>query len=416
MSKLKLLINLIFSCFSFALATQNIQIVGGVKSNLISIAIIDFSNDKKNIIPQILTNDLKITGEFAVNNYRDSSLIKNTANYILTGEMINNEENPQINYILTDANTNHVVLNQNIAFNPEQLRTAVHTISNLIYQKLTATTGIFTTKIAYIAQLKSRKKAKTVYNLVVSDYDGYNPKIYVSSNGPMSSLAWNKSGNSIAFVGYSTGKPVVYTINFSESATMTLVANFLGSNSSPAFTPNDNNLVTSLSWDGIAHIYLIKNSKFNNKSSKSEIIKYGEIDTEADIDNKGDLVFTSNHDGGPQIFISNLNGAAPQRLTNGLGNYNTTGRLSLDGTKLVFINRDQGNLKTYYMDLTKEISYPVNVETTMNVSPSFAPNGKLILFSDNNKYLYIVPYTGIQKTKISTLAASQIIDQRWSNN
>ena len=110
-----------------------------------------------------------------------------------------------------------------------------------------------------------------------------------------------------------------------------------------------------------------------------------------------------------------MKGSTPKRLTNNLGNYNTTPRYSPDGSKLTFINRLDGTLKAYVLDLATQAAYPISQATNQDVAPSFAPNGKLIIFSSNNT-IYISNSTGTQQTSLGNINFSAIIDQRWSNS
>ena len=182
------------------------------------------------------------------------------------------------------------------------------------------------------------------------------------------------------------------------------------------FTPDDKQLLVTLTKDEGSHVYTINNQKYiNNQSPSTELINFGTIDTEADIDNQGNIIFVSDHDGGPQIFTSNLKGITPIRLTNGLGNYNTTPRYSPDGKKLTFINRIDGTLKAYVLDLATQAAYPISQATNQDMAPSFAPNGKLVLFSSDNK-LYISNSTATQQTTLNNVISKLIIDQRWSKN
>ena len=289
------------------------------------------------------------------------------------------------------------------------MRKAVHAISNNVYQKLTNTPGIFTSKIALAVQ-----QAKNKYAIIISDYDGYNPKILIEASHPLTSLAWDKSGQFISYVSYETGKPVVYVQNI-QQGTRYIVANFSGSNSSPEFTPDTQKLLVTLSKDYGSHIYIVNNHRYTAASAATPLVNFGTIDTEADISDNGKILFTSDHDGGPQIFMTDLRGSTPMRITQGLGNYNTTARFSNNGNKITFINRNGGALQTYVLDLLTQSAYPIGQKAHRAIGPSFAPNDKLVLFSSDN-ITYISNVTGTTQTRLNNLTFGQIIDQRWARN
>ncbi|HMT02076.1 MAG TPA: hypothetical protein PKD00_01990 [Burkholderiales bacterium] len=401
----------LFSIFLpfYIFAEQNIEIVGGNNVNIPRVAIVDFTNDlNDNDITNIIVNDLKITGEFLLNKYPNIDMVESTNEYIVSGKIESTVSVYKLAYKLINNNeSKSIILDQNIEFNAKDLRKNAHTISNNIYQTLTNTPGIFNTKIAYIATLKNK------YNLIVSDYDGYNPSVLLLSKSPISSISWNSDGSQIAYVSLESGKPVVYVQDIYKKNRYK-VANFIGSNSSPAFTADGSKLAVTLTKDNGSHIYLVNNAAFNPNSYASNIINFATIDTEASIAKNGNIIFTSNKDGGPQIFLAGNPGESSTRLTMNLGNYNTTARWAHDLSKITFINRTGGILKTYVLNLIDNTAYPVSVDTSLDMSPSFSPNDKLILFSSNNS-VYIVNALGTVQTKLN-ISADTIIDQLWANN
>ena len=170
-----------------------------------------------------------------------------------------------------------------------------------------------------------------------------------------------------------------------------------------------------MSKDYGSHVYLVNNQRYTSASDAIPLVNFGTIDTEADISNTGKVVFTSDHDGGPQIFMTDLNGSTPMRVTNGLGKYNTTARFSNDASKITFINRNSGVLQAYVLDLVTQSAYPISQNANHDIAPSFAPNDKLIMFSSDNS-VYISNITGTTQTKLNNLNYGQVIDQRWSKN
>ena len=401
-----LLLSLSIGC---VYADQDIVITGGNSAGNPKLAIVNFTNEDGSISNEI-TNDFKITGEFNVSNYVSSDAIDSTAQYTISGNVNTDPVSGQmqVQYQLINNTTKEVLLNQTAAFNQKSQRKAIHTIDNNVYQKLTTTPGAFTSKIALSVQQGSK------YSVVIADYDGYNQKTLISTTHPISSLAWDKSGQYLSYVTYESGKPVVYVQNIAQGSRY-IVANFNGSNSSPNFTPNSQQLTVTLSKDYGSHIYLINNQRYSPSSAARPLINFGTIDTEADIGGTGKVIFTSDHDGGPQIFMSDLNGSTPTRVTKGLGNYNTTARFSNDASKITFINRNSGVLQAYVLDLITQSAYPISSNAHHDIAPSFAPNDKLILFSSDNT-IYISNITGTTQTKLNNLNYSQIIDQRWARN
>ena len=391
-------------------ADQNIEIVGGSSLGLPSVAIVNFDGGTiaDTNITDVIASDLTITGEFNVKEYNSLDSVESSVQYIISGGINGNLLSFKLNKNISIESSNSPLIAQTFSFNPSgNIRKAGHTASNAIYKQLTNVPGVFTSKIAYI--LHSGKD----YSIVISDYDGYNQTTLLNAKSPIISLAWDNAGQQISYATLELGKPVVYVQDLYKTNRY-IVSNYSGSNSSPSFTPDTSQLAVTLTKDYGSHVYLVNNRPFKSSTPAASLINFGSIDTEASIGKNGSIVFTSNHDGGPQIFMTDLKGSAPVRMTLNLGNYNTTPHLSHDLSKMVFINRNYGTLKTYVMNLATKSAYPVSMNSSLDIGPSFAPNDKLILFSSNSS-MYIVNVNGTTQTKLNQISGD-IIDSSWSNN
>lgn len=61
--------------------------------------------------------------------------------------------------------------------NVSLMRTLAHKISNYVYQKLTGNQGFFLTKLAYVKVSNLYARYGRLYELIISDYDGYNKHV-----------------------------------------------------------------------------------------------------------------------------------------------------------------------------------------------------------------------------------------------
>lgn len=110
------------------------------------------------------------------------------------------------------------------------LRMAAHQIADRIYFRLTGTPGCFASRIAYV------QNRGGVYELVIADSDGENPRVALRSREPIISPTWAPNGTSLAYVSFESRKPVVY-IHELMSGHRRVVANFPGNNSAPGIQP-----------------------------------------------------------------------------------------------------------------------------------------------------------------------------------
>lgn len=253
--------------------------------------------------------------------------------------------------------------------NASQLRLTAHKIADAVYEAITGDKGVFSTRIAYVAKRGRR------YQLQVADADGYNPQTVTASNEPIISPAWSPDGTRLAYVSFENKRPVVYVQSLSTGARKA-VADFKGSNSAPAWAPDGSHLAIVLTKDGHSQIYSI-----NADGSGLKRLTYSEgIDTEPSFSpDGGTILFTSDRGGSPQIYKMPASGGPAVRLTFE-GSYNVSPHFSPDGKNFAFITRRNGRFNVAIQDLASG-QVQVLTEDDLDESPSFAPNGKMILYA-----------------------------------
>ncbi len=252
---------------------------------------------------------------------------------------------------------------------PAQLRLTAHRIADVVYEKLTGDPGVFSTKISYVV------KQGNHYELQIADADGYDSQTVVSSNDSIISPTWSPDGNRIAYVSFEKKRAVTYVQSLTTGK-RTLLAGYEGSNSAPAWAPDGNRLAVVLSKDGISQIYLI-----NPDGSGVQRLTYSSaIDTEPNFSKDGKwILFTSDRGGSPQIYRMPASGGDAERLTFE-GTYNVSPRFSLDGKSFAFIQRGNGRFNVAVQDLATRQTQ-VLTDSMLDESPSYAPNGKIILYA-----------------------------------
>lgn len=249
------------------------------------------------------------------------------------------------------------------------LRLAAHRIADMIYEKLTGEKGVFSTRIAYVT------KAGPRYNLWVADADGENAQSALASNEPIISPSWSASGRQLAYVSFESRKPVVY-VHEIASGNRRLIANFRGSNSAPAWSPDGRTLAVTLTRDGGSQLYTIG----SGGGEARRLTQSPGIDTEPLYSADGRTIFfVSDRGGSPQVYRMPATGGEAQRVTF-TGTYNISPTLSPDGRWLAYISRISGAFKLQVMEIATGNVQSVT-DTTADESPSFAPNGRLIVYA-----------------------------------
>ncbi len=259
-----------------------------------------------------------------------------------------------------------------------EARRTGHRIADFIYEKLTAEPGFFATRLAFV-----RKDGDT-FSLIISDSDGQNAQVALRSQQPVISLAWSPDGSKLAYVSFETrdgiNKPIVYTHTLA-SGTRTIVANQKGSNSSPTWSPDSRQLAVVLSQDGVSQIYLVN----PDGSNLRRVSRGNSIDTEPAFSPDGRfLYFTSDRGGTAQIYRMRLDSDAPAERITFNASFNGRPQVSPDGKTLLFVTRREGLFRIAVMNLASREEILIS-DGPKDDSPSFAPNGRWIIYSSRFK-------------------------------
>ena len=238
------------------------------------------------------------------------------------------------------------------------LRLAAHRIADYVYEKLTGERGVFATRIAYVSKNGDR------YQLWVADADGENAQPALTSREPIISPAWSPDGKRLY-------------------ATLTLAGS---------------SQIYALDLDG---------------GAPQRITQTGGIDTEPAFAPDGKAVyFVSDRGGSPQIYRMRPDGGEVTRVTFD-GSYNISPAVSPDGRHLAFVSRIGDGFRLRLMDLGTGAVTSLT-DTTADESPSFAPNGRLIVYAtrvQGRESLMTTTLDGRIKTRLS--AAGSVREPDW---
>jgi len=373
---------LLLAQVSVANAVMTIEIIGAGEHQ-IPVAIVPFGGDAKlaQTINAVVVGDLQRSGLFrlidpagklphepADVSYPDWQA--RGADALAIGN-VSAQDNGRIDarFRLLDVVKQVELTGQSVSANGDEIRAVGHRISDMIYEKLTGDKGVFSTRIAYV------KRNGEKYSLIVADSDGYNEQVVLEQNEPIMSPAWSPDGSHLVYVSFETGHAVVYVQSLFTNQRMVL-ADFRGSNSAPSWSPDGKQLAIVLTRDGSSEIYLVR----PDGSGIRRLTFINAIATEPSFSPDGQtLLFTSNEGGSPQIYSMPVAGGPEQRMTFGDGN-NYSPRYSPDGKGFVYTHLINGKFFIATQDFQTG-----QVETLTSggweKKPSFAPNGKLILFA-----------------------------------
>ncbi|MBT8064681.1 MAG: Tol-Pal system beta propeller repeat protein TolB [Gammaproteobacteria bacterium] len=276
-------------------------------------------------------------------------------------------------YQLFDVHTQERLLSRITTVGPGDLRFGAHRVADAIYEALTGVPGAFSTRIAYITATGLGNQQR--YELVVADADGYGPQTVVGSPEPLLSPAWSPDGKHLAYVSFEKGNSAIYMQNVATGS-RELISSGKGINGAPSFSPDNKRMALVLSRSGNPEIYV----RDMATGRLTQITTHWSIDTEPVWSSDGRWIyFTSDRGGRPQIYRVPPTGGNPVRVTLE-GQYNARASISPDGRRIAVAQGRGNEYRIAVWDIETE-RFTILTPGTLDESPSFAPNGSMILYA-----------------------------------
>lgn len=275
----------------------------------------------------------------------------------------------------------------------DQIKKMAHSFGNTIIENLIGEKGVFDTRIAFVCRPGKIKE------LCLMDFNGDNYSQVTNHNTIVLSPTWNPTNQSIYYTAFDkkTDKPQLHVYEPNTRASRK-ISDFQGMTIGLSFDKQSKSLVTSLTKDGNAEIYLLNNyGDIVKRLTENKNI----IDVSASFSPDGkEMVFVSDRDGTSQIYKMNIDGTQVRRLSF-KGRNNTSPKWSPKGDKIIFAGMDtDGQFDIFSMNTDGSGMVRLTYDTNNNEDPTWAPDGNLIGFVSN------------RKTKENTSKKSQIFIMR----
>ena len=360
----------------------------------------------------IIEADLKRSGRFTV---IDRSRISALAPY---GEVINaGEYNEIADYIVRGKPSNGGLEVELISTsdNAKTLytispntnpRRAAHKAADQIYEKITREKGAFDTRLAYVT-VTDKASENRVFRLYVSDADGHNPQVILTSGLPIMSPAWSPNASELAYVSFEENSSAIYVQNIFTGEKRQISARE-GINGAPAWSPDGTKLAMSLSINGNPDIYNVD----VNSGQLTQVTTSTAIDTEPAWSGTDSIIFTSNRGGSPQLYQVSATGGSAQRLTFD-GNYNSAADIA--NNKIAFIT---GNGSAFHVAIKSINSTGKDMLSDGNLdeSPTLSPNGAMVAYSTmkNGENALAVVSDNAKARQFLTSPLGDVREPAWS--
>ncbi|HRC61032.1 MAG: Tol-Pal system protein TolB [Propionivibrio sp.] len=392
--------------------------ITGAGANRIPVAIAEFAGDpgSSRLLTSVIRGDLERSGLFKLVDANGVAMNESTspaysdwknrgADALAAGSIVPSGDGRQeARFRLYDINKQATLAGAAFVTSTPMLRAAGHRIADVIYEKLIGEPGYFATRIAYVV-----KGGPKHYELHIADADGQNAQAALKSKEPIISPSWSPDGSRLAYVSFENKKPVVYVHSLATGKRI-VVANFKGSNSAPTWSPDGRKLAVVLTKEGGSQIFTVN----TDGSGAQRLTPTSGINTEPFFSPDGQSIyFTSDRGGSPQIYRISADGGAAQRISFE-GSYNVSPRISPDGRSMAFISRRESGFRLAVMDLASK-QVQILTESHKDESPTFAPNGRMILIATEiggRGVLSAVSIDGRIKQRLS-IQAGDVREPAW---
>ena len=295
----------------------------------------------------------------------------------------------------------------------DQWRRVAHRIADAVYQRITGENGYFDSQIVYVSE--TGPALDRVKRIAVMDQDGANHRFLTDGSDLVLTPRFNPEGTSIAYMAYRGLVPQIYERNLLTDSERPF-GNFPGMTFAPKFSPNGNRLAMSLASNGNTDLYLLDLENGRNPDQRERLTNSQAIDTSPSFSPDSEqVVFNSDRAGSPQLYVMDVDGGEPRRISFGGGNYGSPA-WSPRGDLIAF-TKIKGGLFHIGVMTPDGSDERLLTRSALDEGPTWAPNGRVILFSrknysTNSTRLFSIDITGYNERELPTpLDAS---DPDWS--
>lgn len=324
-------------------------------------------------IEEIVYKDLEFSGLFEIIRKKPVAVGLDESHFSVEvqGKMSMADGEPVFEGWVTDVVSSDFIGGKRYKVKDKLLRRTAHHFADEVVRLVTGEAGIATTRIVF-----TRKRGDQ-WELVMSDYDGYNPKVLVRQSVPLLNPRWIDDSKAVLYTSYRAGKADLYVRYLTESKSQTL-ASYAGTNATADWSGRHRRFLAALSKDGNSEIYLLEKSG----AVRKRLSHNRAIDTSPCWAPSGrELVFVSDRSGSPQLYTMEADGSNVRRLTFN-GGYNASPAWSPRGDLIAFVNRVGSMFQIASITPDGRDGRLVTEDYMSHEDPRWAPDGRHIVFTE----------------------------------
>ncbi|MEJ2722285.1 MAG: hypothetical protein P8181_14290, partial [bacterium] len=329
--------------------------------------------DEATVLEQLVSQDLEFSGIFKLTRGRISKAGNGDEDGLIEvrGTLRKSGGRDHFEGLVVDASNNLTIGGKRYEIGSGQLRIIAHHFADEIVRMLTGEEGIASTKVLY------RRKAGEKWELVMSDYDGYNPRVLLRQTVPVLQPRWIDEANAMVYTNFRGGNASLYLRYLKEPSSKPILS-FKGLNYSVDWSNRRKELLVTLSKDGNSEIYISTTAG----KIKRRLTHNRAIDCSPCWSPSGrEVVFTSDRPGTPQVYVMESDGSNVRRLTF-YGNYNESPAWSPKGDRIIFVSRIDGFFQLCTIRPDGTGLRLVTREAADHEDPRWAPNGRHVVYTE----------------------------------
>jgi TolB protein len=326
-------------------------------------------------IEQIVLQDLQFTGLFRIMREEPATAgVAGVNAVVVRGRVF--VEGPDVSFegTVTDLASGDFVGGKKYKVTDKETRRVAHHFADEVVRLVTGENGVASTQIVYT------RKVNDKWELIVSDYDGYNPRVLVRQTVPLLAPRWIDNNKAVAYTSFRDGKADLFTRVLDDNKSRGL-ANYSGSNTAVDWSQKQGLLLAALSKDGNTEVYMLaRTGQIQQRLTHNKA-----IDTSPSWSPAGrEIVFLSDRAGSPQLYLMDRDGSNVRRLTF-TGGYNASPAWSPKGDMIAFSTRMGSEFQIAVITPDGRDGRLITKDNHSHEDPRWAPDGRHLVCTERGR-------------------------------